>query len=140
VPDPTTIIEGKAEVVSSAGLQLASGNSGTITYYCKITGALWTDDGPPSALFLSYYDGDAGTNHCSVSATLLRKGISATSGATISTCTSSNNGSTRSTCASNFSHTFDFDASYYWVKLIVTRDDTSTLCRAIGVGLEYIIP
>jgi hypothetical protein len=140
VPDPTTIAEGKAEYVSSAGVQFASGESGTLTYYCPVTGALWQTSSTdyPNSLLLSYYDGDVSTNHCSVSATFLAKGIFNQSGATISTCSSSNHGTTRSTCTSGFTHTFDFDDSYYWIKLVITRDDTSTTCMAIGAGLENI--
>ena len=90
-------------------------------------------------MYLTFVDGDVTGTHCSVSASLLRTSTGSSGlGSDIvdyssNSCSGCNG--LRSQQGVNIPENFDFDASYYWVDVVLTRD---SVCLNSGNNPAFI--
>lgn len=139
-PEPSSVSLASFDSVSGT-VQFAAGQTGTIKLTCAVSGfdknfLTTTVD----RLQISHVDYQGGTA-CRVRAHLLRLAHKPPlSGATIASVSSTDTGSnTYASAVQAFTHSFNFDANYYWVQLVVERNSTACSPIAYGVSL-YLNP
>jgi hypothetical protein len=125
-----------ANVNSQDGtVRFNTGQTGTIFLTCKVSGFQVTNAGCARHLGITASGTDGNTNPKAI-AYLQAVGKSNGSGATLHSKAHDNNQSaTPDYESTNITHTFDFDANYYWITIEIARSNTSQNPIVYGVDL-----
>jgi hypothetical protein len=112
-------------------------NIDTITLYCPVQQN--TSATSPSWLWLTYRDSSGTTTTSDIHAQLIRMdrstgSVTNISGALVDSDDQSDTGITHR--AVNFTHTFDFGAYYYYVRVDLVRSGTGVTVTFYGVALD----
>jgi hypothetical protein len=129
-------IQGNKYTVTGGSVTHQAGATGLITLYCPVTGT-WGRNAP-TILRMTYMNSSPTIAH--VTAQLIRLTASTGSLSFVSPVLSNANTATLVglEVGKSFSHTFDFKNSYYYVRVDITRTNTSAFAKLFGVSLDCV--
>jgi hypothetical protein len=147
MPEPATV---SLSVFDSGHgtVKFATGQTGMIKLICPVSGLFATGNGSnPDRLDIAFYDTDTTNDNCYVEAYLQRREVqNPDAGATLITSYVSAYDSTLQGASpynyrnwettDPFSHTFNFDAYFYWVQVNLYRNVTTCNVETIGLRLS----
>ncbi len=127
-----------ASVDSAHGtVTFAPGKSGRIKMTCPVRSAFFAWMSKLHMVFYNDRSFSGGATHCAISADLLRTNLNEEvlgwDIVSISTETHATTG--RSELQKSFAEALDFDSSYYWVDVELSRDSGTATCNPVILGV-----
>jgi hypothetical protein len=137
VPDAASI-ENNSFTTANGRVAHRAGNVDPIKLICQVSGDPSQFPGGVWRIVLTYRDSTETSASAHVAASLFR--ISRSNGSQTGVATfdsNTNEGVLVRKSFTQFSHTFNFDASYYFVQLVLDRTLPNEIVEAYGVALEF---